>query len=227
MAMQEEMFEIIDASGKVVGTEKRSIVHAKGLLHKGVHGFVLDKTDNVFIQRRSLEKENEPGKWDASVAEHLKPGESFECAFVRGVMEELGAKAVNVERIGKRRAQFKQGEIYDEEVVEIFKSGFEGNIRLQEEEVIDGKWVDKKELLKEMDEKPKKIYPMDSRRQKICGITLNAFSLYCFFSKNGIAKLNQTSNFSGCFFDSAIAFATGIKIRLPSISSGFGFIGPP
>ena len=38
-----ELFEIVDREGKVLGTEKRGVVHRKGLLHKGIHGFVLDK----------------------------------------------------------------------------------------------------------------------------------------------------------------------------------------
>ncbi|MFA4855550.1 MAG: NUDIX domain-containing protein [archaeon] len=155
--MQEELFEVIDASGKVVGLEKRSIVHSTGLLHKGIHGFVLDSKGRIFIQRRALGKRISPRKWDASVAEHLHPGESFEEAFKRGCLEELGLKAIEVEKIGGRRPRFKEGDIDDNEVVELFKSGFEGRIKLQREEVIEGKWVSKKELLQEMRENPEKF----------------------------------------------------------------------
>ena len=38
----EELFEIIDKSGKVIGKEKRSIVHKTGLLHRTSDVFVLE-----------------------------------------------------------------------------------------------------------------------------------------------------------------------------------------
>lgn len=155
--MNEEMFEVVNNTGKVVGTEKRGIVHRTGLLHKGIHGFVLDAEGKIFIQKRSPEKENEPGKWDASIAEHLLPGETFEQAFVRGVREELGVEAKNTEKIGERKNYFEKGEIHDYDWVGLFKSGFEGEIKLQKEEVEQGKWIPKEELLKEMDEKPERF----------------------------------------------------------------------
>jgi len=146
----EEIFDVIDKKGNVLCTETRSIVHSKGLLHKSVHGFVLDGKGRIFVQQRSFDKDLEPGKWDASVAEHLKPGETFKEAFVRGVKEELGVQAKDVEKVGERRCFFDFGEKHDHELVEIFKSGFKGKIRLQEEEVEQGKWIEKQDLLNEM-----------------------------------------------------------------------------
>jgi len=149
-----EVFEVFDKEGNVLRTEKRGVVHRTGVLHKGIHGYLLDGKGMVFIQKRSMEKENEPGKWDASIAEHLKPGESFEDAFVRGVKEELGVEAKDVEKIGERENYFEKGEIKDRDWVGLFKGRIEGKIKLKKEEVARGKWIEKQELLKEMDERP-------------------------------------------------------------------------
>jgi len=35
--MPEEIFEVIDEAGNVVGLEKRAVVHAKGLRHKEIY----------------------------------------------------------------------------------------------------------------------------------------------------------------------------------------------
>ncbi len=152
-----ELFEIFDKEGNALGTEKRGIVHRAGVLHKGIHGYLLDEKGRVFIQKRSQEKENEPGKWDASIAEHLKPGESFEDAFKRGVKEELGVEVKEAEKIGERENLFEKGEIHDRDWVGLFKGKIEGEIKLQKEEVSEVKWIGKEELLKEMDETPERF----------------------------------------------------------------------
>ena len=124
----EELFEIIDKSGKVIGKEKRSIVHKTGLLHRTSDVFVLDKDGKIFIQQRSFKKLIGPGLWDMSAAEHLKPGESFEQAAIRGVKEELGVKAIDLKKIGEREQRAKFKDLTDNENVEVFKCFFKAVI---------------------------------------------------------------------------------------------------
>ena len=100
--------------------------------------------------QRSFKKLIGPGLWDMSTAEHLKPGESFEQAAIRGVEEELGVKTVSLEKIGEREQRAKFGELTDNENVHVFKCFFKGKIKLQEEEVEQGKWISKEDLLAEM-----------------------------------------------------------------------------
>jgi len=85
-----ELFDIIDSTGKVIGSEKRSIVHQKGYLHRSVNVLVFDRGGAVLTQKRSKRKDVCPNHWDLSCAEHLKCGETFKDAAVRGIQEELG-----------------------------------------------------------------------------------------------------------------------------------------
>ena len=155
----EELFEIIDESGKVIGKEKRSVVHRTGLLHKCIYALVLDKNRKIFIQQRSFKKLIAPGIWDFSVAEHLKPGENFEEAAVRGIKEELGVDPVELKEFGDTKSHLEADEIKDNEKVKVFKCDFEGKIKLQEEEVEQGKWVKKQDLLNEMAYNKKRFTP--------------------------------------------------------------------
>lgn len=148
--MQEELFEVIDASGKVVGTERRSIVHEKGLLHRASDVFVFDKKGRIFIQQRSFKKDIGPGLWDLSTTEHLKQCETFEAAAVRGVREELGVKAVNLEKLGETELHLKYSDAVDNEKKEVFKCGFKGRIKLDEREVEQGRWILKENLFREI-----------------------------------------------------------------------------
>jgi isopentenyldiphosphate isomerase len=72
---EEEMFEIVNEKGAVIGLERRGVVHATGLLHKAAYVWVFDTLGRLLIQQRSEEKRIGPGQWDLSVAEHLAPGE--------------------------------------------------------------------------------------------------------------------------------------------------------
>lgn len=71
---REELFDIYDVDCNHIGTEKRAIVHAKGLLHKAVYCFVFNPEGQLLIQKRSDKKKIGNGQWDLSVAEHLQPG---------------------------------------------------------------------------------------------------------------------------------------------------------
>ncbi|MBN2067101.1 MAG: NUDIX domain-containing protein [Candidatus Diapherotrites archaeon] len=155
----DEFFDVIDEKGKVLGKERRSAVHRKGLLHKGAYMFVLNGKGQIFIQKRSGLKDFFPGRWDMSAAEHLKLGESYEGGAARGLKEELGIENASVEKIGEKEYHFKSEKREDNEINHVFKASFEGEIKLDSEEVSEGKWIERQELLKEMEKEPEKFTP--------------------------------------------------------------------
>ena len=154
------MFEVIDEKGEVIGQKPRSKVHALGLRHKGIYLIILDDEGKIFIQQRAKDKDLMPSVWDLSVAEHLKPGESFEDAAIRGAVEELSVKVRNLKFLGELDFHFEypHGKI-DNESNQIFLAEFDGEIKFQDGEVQQGKFVEIKELLQEMSEKPEKFTP--------------------------------------------------------------------
>ena len=156
----EEMFEVIGGKGEVIGQKPRGEVHKLGLRHKGVYLIIQDEQGRIFLQQRAKDKDLMPSVWDLSVAEHLKPKESYRDACVRGVEEELGIKVRNLKFLGEIDFYFKYpgGEI-DNELNQIFAGEGIGEIKFQDGEVQAGKFVLVKELLKEMDEKPEKFTP--------------------------------------------------------------------
>src|ERR1700751_5688982 len=86
-----ELIDILDAEGNKTGRVKlKSEVHRDGDWHRAAHVWLLRSSNQVLLQRRSRSKENNPGKWDVSVAGHLSAGEASVQAALRETKEEIG-----------------------------------------------------------------------------------------------------------------------------------------
>jgi isopentenyldiphosphate isomerase len=87
----EELFPLVDADGTVVGRAFRSECHnGSKLLHPVVHLHVFNSRGELLLQKRSMRKDIQPGRWDTSVGGHVDFGESIETALLREAREELG-----------------------------------------------------------------------------------------------------------------------------------------
>ncbi|HSQ36035.1 MAG TPA: NUDIX domain-containing protein, partial [Candidatus Binatia bacterium] len=93
MLAGEECSDIVDEDGRVLGRATRSVCHSRpGFLHPVVHLHVVNSWDEIYLQRRSLKKQIQPGKWDTAVGGHVQSGESIDAALRREAEEELGLR---------------------------------------------------------------------------------------------------------------------------------------
>ncbi len=86
-----EIFPIVDTQGKIIGKATRRQCHSGSrLLHPVVHLHVFNDKGEIFLQKRSLHKFIQPGKWDTAVGGHVDYGENVEQALRREAGEEIG-----------------------------------------------------------------------------------------------------------------------------------------
>ncbi|MFB8376987.1 NUDIX hydrolase [Paenibacillus taichungensis] len=93
--MTPERFDIYDDQQNWIGTELRSVVHAKGFWHCSFHCWIVRDEGSqrlVLFQRRRDIKDTFPGCYDITAAGHLTAGEQLHEAS-RELEEELGAQA--------------------------------------------------------------------------------------------------------------------------------------
>ena len=85
-----ELLDVVDEEGNPTGQvlDKKTI-HDRGIRHRDVHVWITNGRD-VLQQQRTWDKSIMPGAQDISVGEHVKAGEPFLDAAVRGTGEELG-----------------------------------------------------------------------------------------------------------------------------------------
>jgi len=138
----EEWFDIVDMEGKLCGKAPRSVCHSRpGFLHQVVHLHVINSDDQIFLQKRSLTKQIQPGKWDTAVGGHVQSGENIESALKREAEEELGL--TNFKALGKARYLWETD--IESELVHMFVTRSDQIPRLNLQEMDEGKfWKIKK-----------------------------------------------------------------------------------
>jgi len=94
--MQEEIFPLVDENGNVTGQATRSKCHdGSKLLHPVVHLHIFNPEGELYLQKRSENKEIFPNFWDSSVGGHIDLGETPDEAVNREAYEELGLIGLN------------------------------------------------------------------------------------------------------------------------------------
>jgi isopentenyl-diphosphate delta-isomerase type 1 len=152
----EEWFDVVDREDRVVGRAPRAEVHARGLLHRAVHLWVVNEAGQVFLQKRSRWKDSSPGLWDSSASGHLDVGEDYAAAVVREAYEELGlVLAQRPEELLRMAACEATGE----EFVRVYHARAEGPFSLPPAEIERGEWFLPGEIDAWMDRAPDAFAP--------------------------------------------------------------------
>ena len=89
--MMEEKLDVLNERGEFTREiATREECHKKGLWHRCVYAFVIDKNSNILLQKRSANKKLWPNLWDVTVGGHVLAGEFGRQALIRECKEELG-----------------------------------------------------------------------------------------------------------------------------------------
>jgi len=103
----EELLNVYDAAGNVVGARPRRAAKASGLAVGAVNALLVNRAGEVLLQRRPGDKEN-GARWDKSVGGHVSAGEEFDATLVREAGEELFSDGASAHvRLAPSEAEFR------------------------------------------------------------------------------------------------------------------------
>lgn len=138
-----EWFPIVEPSGLVVGRSSRQYCHSGAKpLHPVIHIHIIDRMSRIYLQKRSMRKDIQPGKWDTAVGGHVSYGEAIIEAVYREASEELGLTDFNP--IYVETYEFESP--VEREMVNVFAAVGSFELHPDLDEVDEGRWWDLSEV---------------------------------------------------------------------------------
>lgn len=132
-----EYFPIVESNGLVIGRSTREYCHGGSKpLHPVIHIHIIDRFCRIYLQKRAMNKDIQPGKWDTAVGGHVSYGESIVEAVYREAYEELRFQEFNP--IHLETYEFESS--VEREMVSVFAAVGTYDLRPDPEEVAEGRW---------------------------------------------------------------------------------------
>ena len=121
---------MVDETGQVIGSASRGECHnGSRLLHPVVHLHLFNTKGELYLQRRPLWKDIQPGKWDTAVGGHVDYGETIEEALLREVREEIGI----TDFVPEKMCHYLYDSVRERELVFVHRATYDGEVHPSEE----------------------------------------------------------------------------------------------
>ena len=149
MNVEDEIYDIVDENDQVTGQASRKHIHGNKLLHRPVHILVFNSRKELFLQKRALCKDENPGLWDTSAAGHVDAGETYEACAHRELLEELNLKANLAASVKISACQETYGEH-----VQVYTCVTDDTVKINSDEISEGDFLSLALIQKEISTNP-------------------------------------------------------------------------
>ncbi len=138
---------LVDEKGMIIGKATRKEVHlGPGKLHPVIHLHLINSRGEIYLQKRSMLKDTQPGKWDTSVGGHVDLGETIEQALLRETAEELNITGIHPIPL----TQYKWETEIESELVFSFRALYNAIPVFNKQEIDEGKFWTISEIRKNL-----------------------------------------------------------------------------
>lgn len=135
--MKEDIIDIVDDEDNVLRQATWKDMHEKSLFHRAANIFVFNSKGEIFVHRRNRNLPLYPGMFDVKAGGTVHSGESYEDCAKRELREELGIENAKLEYL----FDLKFRSAHDNNNRKVYKCLYDGKIKLQEEEVEEGRFI--------------------------------------------------------------------------------------
>lgn len=134
--MDSDIVDIVDRSDRVIFQATRKEMRIKVLIHRTSHFFLFNSKGEIFLTKRSKNKDYAPLKWEIGQGGVLDTNELYDECAKRELSEELGIDSNPI---------FLFKTYFEDDKTKLFASVYEANSdsipNLQKEEIEEGKFI--------------------------------------------------------------------------------------
>lgn len=146
---------LVDKDDKEIGSEEKLKAHLEGKLHRCFSILIFNSKGEILIQKRAREKYHSAGLWSNTCCSHPRPGKNILEEAKKRLNEEMGIE-VDLKEVFSFIYKVKLGHLVEYEVDHVFFGKFDGQPKIDKNEVEDFKWMHLKDLEKDIKKHPQK-----------------------------------------------------------------------
>ena len=150
----EEQVVLVSERDEILGVMDKMQAHENGILHRAFSVFLFNDKGEMLLQKRAADKYHSPNQWTNAVCSHPRMGETYMEAAQRRLKEELGIETPITYRFNSLYKADVGQNLWEHELDHVFTGNFEGEFKLNEEEVSEVRYISIDELDKEMSANP-------------------------------------------------------------------------
>lgn len=150
----EEQVVLISENDDVIGVMEKMQAHENGVLHRAFSVFLFNDKGELLLQKRAADKYHSPNQWTNAVCSHPRIEETYLQAAERRLMEELGIEADLSEKFHFIYKAEVGNKLWEHEKDHVFVGNYNGDFRLNPEEVSEIRYISMEDLDREMKEQP-------------------------------------------------------------------------
>lgn len=148
--MEEENVILVNQNDEQIGLMPKMEAHEKAVLHRAFSVFVLNDKNEIMLQQRAKHKYHSPLLWTNTCCSHQRDGETNIQAGNRRLDEEMGFGTELKELFHFiYKAPFDNG-LTEHELDHVMIGYYNGEPKINPEEVEDWKWMDIEAVKKDM-----------------------------------------------------------------------------
>lgn len=162
MSSSDELVDVLDDTGRVIGVVSRAEMRGRRLPHRCAYILVFNAQGDLFLHQRTATKDVYPSYWDVTIGGVVAAGESFDQAALREGQEELGVP-IQPEFLFPFRYSDERTTAFGQ----VYRAHHDGPFALQKEEIVHGFFVPVAEIWTRAKQDP------------FCPDGLEVLKLYC------------------------------------------------
>ena len=152
--MLRDKVTLVDINDNEIGIANKEEAHKTPLLHRAFSVFLYNENNELLIQKRASSKYHSPNLWANTCCSHPQKGEDIKESALERLKDEVGIET-NIEELFSFIYLNKfHEELYEYECDHVFIGKYNGEFKLNEEEVSEAKWISLQKLKKELKNNP-------------------------------------------------------------------------